>query len=180
MARLKRLYFDGAVYHVYLRGNNREAVLKEGADKISFLQSIDKFRDRLSFKVYAYVLMDNHAHMVIETVRRHTISRVIQSIALSYSRKYRAKHKRCGYVWQGRFKSKVITGERYILECINYIHNNPVRAKIVDSPGDYPWSSYGYYSPKKQTKVLLPIDSLGDGDSSAITTSKASGYLETV
>lgn len=74
-----------------------------------------------------------------------TISKIMQPVALSYSFKFRKKYGYTGYVWQGRFKSNVISDNDYILSCIEYIHNNPVRAKIVTMPEEYLWSSYHFY-----------------------------------
>lgn len=145
MTSIKRLYYRNAVYHICIRGNNKQYILGQEEDKIVFLDSLEKFRARFGFKVYAFVIMDNHAHLVIKTDSLITISKIMHAITLSYSVKFRKKYGYTGYVWQGRFKSKVIEGQQYILECINYIHNNPVRAKIVEKIADYPWSSYHFY-----------------------------------
>jgi len=90
--------------------------------------------------------MDNHVHLIIEVNSRINISKIMHAVNLSYSVKFRKKYGWTGYVWQGRFKSNVIEGERYIVECIDYIHNNPVRAKIVENIESYLWSSYRFYS----------------------------------
>jgi REP element-mobilizing transposase RayT len=145
MASVKRLYYQNAVYHVCIRGNNRQYILQEESDKITFLRSLEKFRARFGFKIYGFILMDNHAHLVIKTTSLITISKIMHALTLSYSVKFRKKYGYTGYVWQGRFKSNVIEGEHYILECIEYIHNNPVRAKIVEKITDYLWSSYHFY-----------------------------------
>jgi len=145
MPNAKRLYYQNAVYHICLRGNNRQYILDKEEDKISFLNSLEKFRLRFGFVIYAFVLMDNHVHLVIKTSSLITISKIMQAVALSYSVKFRKKHGYTGYVWQGRFKSNVIEGQRYILECIEYIHNNPIRAKMVERIEDYFWSSYCFY-----------------------------------
>jgi len=146
MARRVRLYYVCAVYHIAIRGNNRQAILKATEDKSAFLETLNKFKERFRFKLYAFVLMDNHAHLVIEANSMVNISKIMQAITLSYSQKFRHKYNYTGYVWQGRFKSNPIQGDRYILECIDYIHNNPVRANMVRYPGDYHWSSYHFYN----------------------------------
>ena len=105
MARASRVYYQNAVYHVSIRGNNRQDVLGAEADKQSFLVSLDKFRCRLDFKLYAFCLMDNHAHLIINTNGRANISKVMHAITLSYSVKFRKRYRYSGYVWQGRFKS---------------------------------------------------------------------------
>jgi len=146
MGRAVRVYYNHAVYHVTTRGNNRQMILKAEEDKIAFLRILSKFKERFGFKLYAFVLMDNHVHLLVETGSRVNISKIMQAITLSYSQKFRHKYHYSGYVWQGRFKSNLIESQGYILECANYIHNNPVRAKMVDRPSDYIWSSYHFYN----------------------------------
>ena len=146
MGRAQRIYYNNAVYHISIRGNNRQMILKEEEDKIEFLKTLDKFKGRFRFKLFGFVIMDNHAHLVIESNGLINISKIMQAITLSYSQKFRHKHNYTGYVWQGRFKSNVIETDNYILDCLNYIHNNPVRAKIVNDVRDYIWSSYQFYN----------------------------------
>jgi len=148
MARRIRLYYNHAVYHICIRGNNRQAILKADEDKESFLDTLNKFKERFAFKFYGFVLMDNHAHLVVETNQIANISKIMQAITLSYSQKFRHRYNYTGYVWQGRFKSNLIEEDSYILECLKYIHNNPVRAKMVMHAKDYVWSSYHFYNSK--------------------------------
>ncbi len=149
MGSIKRFYYCNAVYHVCIRGNNKQYILQEGQDKIIFLRSLEKFRNRFGFKLYGFVVMDNHAHLIIQTNSLINISKVMHAITLSYSVKFRKKYGYSGYVWQGRFKSNIIEGDHYIVKCIEYIHNNPLRAKIVEKAIDFPWSSYHFYHPKR-------------------------------
>ena len=159
----KRIYYENATYHVISRGNNRQFILKDEDDKRSLLLSIAKYKDRYHFLLYAFVLMDNHIHLIIEVNESHNISRVMQAILLSYSRKYRVKHSYSGHLWQGRFGSIPILKERYIRELIDYIHQNPVRAKMVDQATDYIWSSARAYSCLENNQIdsLLAIDKYG-------------------
>lgn len=145
MVRQRRIYYNNAVYHITFRGNNRQAVLKEKEDKILLLKTLAKFKERFQFKLYGLCLMDNHAHLVIEASHSATVSRIMQAVLLSFSFQYRRKYKYIGHVWQGRFRSNVIEGDNYILECLEYIHNNPVRANMVRVAEDYPWSSFCLY-----------------------------------
>ena len=89
--------------------------------------------------------MDNHVHMIIKTNKKHNISKVMQAILLSFSAKYRRKCAYVGHVWQGPFHSNPIENEGYILECLEYLHNNPVRAKIIDQAREYQFSSAQFY-----------------------------------
>jgi len=164
MARQQRIYFQNAVYHVTIRGNNRQNILKEDKDKEIFLGCILKFKLRFGFKLYGFVLMDNHVHLVIEANSNINVSKIMHAITLSYSVKFRKKYRYSGYVWQGRFKSNVIDGDGYILECIDYIHNNPVKAGMVFKIEDYFWSSYHFYN-GLENKVgdYIQIDKFGSG-----------------
>lgn len=98
MARANRLYFNNAVYHICIRGNNRQYILKEEKDKISFLESLERFRSRFGFKVFCFVVMDNHVHMIINVNSQTNISKIMQAIMLSYSVKFRKKYGYTGYV----------------------------------------------------------------------------------
>ncbi len=145
MSKAHRIYYNNATYHISIRGNNRQMILKEKTDKIEFLKTLSKFKDRFKFKLFGFVIMDNHVHLVIQTNGRINISKIMQAITLSYSQKFRRKYKYTGYVWQGRFKSNVIETDSYIFGCLNYIHNNPVRAEITNEVNSYMWSSYHFY-----------------------------------
>ena len=169
MGRIRRIYYQNAAYHVVVRGNNRQMILKAKEEKEAFLDSVEKYRERFKFKLYGLVVMDNHVHMLIETNKNNTISRIMQAILLSFSVKYRRKHGYVGHVWQGRFESRVIEGEGYILQCLEYIHANPVKAKIVDSPEHYPWSSYIIYEGKETELIGDRVVVKRYGDSSSKT-----------
>jgi len=144
MTRGRRIYFCDAVYHVSVRGNNKQNVLGTVEDKKIFLGLLNKFKLRFRFKLYGLVLMDNHVHLIIRAVSNINISKIMQAVNLSFSFKFRKKYNYFGHVWQGRFRSNVIDEDRYISSCLEYIHNNPVRAGLVSDAGDYLWSSYNF------------------------------------
>ena len=161
MSRVGRVYYNNAVYHVSIRGNNRQAVLKKAEDKASFLRTLSKFKERFRFKLFGFVIMDNHAHLVIGSNDSANISKIMQAVTLSYSKKFRHKYNYTGYVWQGRFKSNVIESDSYVFSCLGYIHNNPLRAEMVDNIEDYIWSSYHFYNGATNgIDELIQIDKL--------------------
>lgn len=161
MTRIKRIYYKNATYHITIRGNNRQPILQADSDKKQFLETLNKYRSRFKFKLFGFTLMDNHAHLVMQSTISSNISKIMQAITLSYSNKFRSTHNYSGYVWQGRFNSKIIESEKYILECLNYIHNNPVRAGIVDNPRDYTWSSYKAFEEEDRgVGSLIAVDKL--------------------
>lgn len=137
-------------------------ILKQDEDKLAFLETLFKFKERFQFKLYGFCIMDNHVHLAIGSNEKADISKIMQAATLSYSQKFRRKYHYTGYVWQGRFKSNVIEGEKYIIDCINYIHNNPAKAKIVAEPQDYKWSSYHFYhSGTVAIKDYIEVDIYG-------------------
>lgn len=180
MSRFKRSYYQNAVYHVVFRGNNKEMILKHKSDKLDLLVSLKKFQERKKFKIYGFVLMDNHVHMIIETSEVHNVSKVMQAVLLSYSIKYRRRYGYEGHVWQGRFYGKPVAQEDYIWRCLRYIHDNPVKANIVSDPCDYMYSSARFYAGLRSKGVYDYLDLTKYGDTSVITHDVAKGYLETV
>jgi putative transposase len=150
---MKRIYYQNAIYHVIFRGNNRQNVLKFKSEKRDLLVSIKRYQERKDFKIYAFVIMDNHVHLLIETNEIHNISKIMQSILLSFSVKYRRKYDYVGHVWQGRFQSKPIVDQKYLIECINYIHMNPTKSGLVNKADEYPYSSARFYGGLKAKEV---------------------------
>ncbi len=160
MARQLRIFYKNSVFHICVRGNNQFGVLEKEEEKVMFLDIVDKFRKRFSFKLYGYVLMDNHAHLLIMVYNGRDISKIMQAILLSFSVSYRKKYAYTGYVWQGRFKSNIIDSDKYLVDCLDYIHHNPVRAGLVEGVQDYCWSSYKNYngSSEEKNKERISID----------------------
>jgi len=159
MSRALRVYYNNAAYHICTRGNNKQKILRKDEDKQAFLETLAKYRERFKFKLYAFVIMPNHVHLVINAQSRINISKIMQAITLSYSQKFRNKYGHTGYVWQGRFKSSVIESDQYVKACINYIHNNPVRAELVSNTKDYQFSSHHFYhSGVNPISSLINID----------------------
>lgn len=168
MARCKRLYYSETVYHVIVRGNNRQPILQQKSAKKVWLAIMERYRLRLGFTIYAFVVMDNHVHCIVKIGGTHNISRVMQSVLLAFSCWFRRTHDYVGHVWQGRFKSFCIGDERYLRECIEYIHQNPVRARMVDHSEGYFWSSARQYAglANEDVEGLVMVDRLGQGDTS--------------
>ena len=170
MGRIKRGYYDKAFYHVYNRGNNRINVLARVEEKTLFLKTLENYKQRFLFKLYGIVLMDNHFHMIVETGQTNHISKVMQAILLSFGNKYRKRQNYLGHLWQHRFQSRLLENEGYVLECLEYIHNNPVKSGLVDRAENYVWSSLFLYAgfDNKDMQALINLDRFG-GDTSAGT-----------
>lgn len=147
MPRVARTAPSNYIYHVLTRGNNRQDIFLDDQDFRRYLAVLQKYKDRYHFKLYHYVLMTNHVHLVMEpTDKGGPLSEIMKGINLSYAQHFKAKYKHLGHFWQDRFKSILISNDTYLLSCGSYVELNPVRAMLSEAPGQYRWSSYGYYA----------------------------------
>jgi REP element-mobilizing transposase RayT len=162
MARPLRIEYAGACYHVINRGNAGEKILTSGQDKGRYLEYLKKAVERYSIKIHTYCLMSNHYHLLVETPEPN-LSQAIQWLNVSYAVYFNKKQNRRGHLFQGRFKAILIDADEYLNQLSRYIHLNPVRAAMVKTPGEYPWSSYPSYIGKTkgpgwlETKWLLSL-----------------------
>lgn len=141
MARPLRIEFDGALYHVTSRGNERKAIFKDGTDRKLFLDTLARVNERFHWICHAYCLMNNHYHLVIETPDGN-LSRGMRQLNGVYTQAFNRRHRRVGHVFQGRFKGILVQKEAHFLEVCRYVVLNPVRARSVKEPRQWQWSSY--------------------------------------
>jgi putative transposase len=144
VARQLRIEYPGAFYHVTSRGNQKQAIFLSEEDRTYFLKCLGDACDKFQSIIHVYCLMENHYHLLIETPRGH-LSRIVHSINTTYSVYFNKKHDRCGHLFQGRFKAILVQAEEYAREVGPYVHLNPVRAGLVDSPEEYDWSNFREY-----------------------------------
>ena len=142
MARHPRFDFAGIPQHVVQRGNNRLPCFLSDGDRSSYLQLLGESATRAGCTLHAYVLMDNHVHLLATPVEVGAVSRMMQGLGRSYVGFFNARHGRSGTLWEGRYKACLVDSENYVLACYRYIELNPVRAGIVARPEDFRWSSY--------------------------------------
>ena len=152
MARRQRVHYEGALYHVICRGNNREYVFDKEEDKKMYLKTILRYKEKYSFRLYAYCIMDNHAHLLIE-VDRAPLSQIMQGIQQVFTMKYNKKHDRIGHVFEQRYKAILCDKDQYLLSLIRYIHQNPLGAGIVEKL-DYEWSSHSIYIGTRASELV--------------------------
>jgi REP element-mobilizing transposase RayT len=158
MPRPYRLQEKGLLYHITSRGDDRKKIFISATDFEKFLFYVSSAKEKLDFYLYAYCLMNNHYHLLLET-NQPNLSKIMQYINTSYTVYYNVKRKRCGHVFQGRFKSIIVDKDAYLKELTRYIHLNPVRAKMVKSPADYRWSSVHEYI-KPAENGIIDLDQL--------------------
>lgn len=157
MARPLRIEFAGALYHVTARGNAQAAIYDDDADRQQFLSLLGNTVMRYDWYCHAYCLMDNHYHLLIET-NTPTLSRGMKFLNGTYTQYFNRQHRRVGHVFQGRFKSILVQKESYLLELARYIVLNPVRAQMVRSAKEWPWSSYRATAGYVEHEVCLTTD----------------------
>ena len=145
MPRTARIAFPSLVYHIISRGNNREWVFNEEEDFEKYLGICRRYKEKFGFKLYHWVLMSNHIHLIVETTEESSLSKIMQGMNLAYTIWFNRKNGKVGHLWQDRFKSAVVEKDSYLLECGRYIERNPLRAGMVKDPKEYPWSSYLVY-----------------------------------
>ncbi len=144
MGRPWREEYKGGIYHVIARGNNMEYIFKESIDKGYFIKQLKEYSKTMGYVLYGYTLMDNHYHLLIQTMDKK-LQEIMHQINNKYSKYFNFKYKRVGHVFQGRYKAIIVQDERYLLKLIRYIHQNPVRAGMVNKAQLYKWSSDMYY-----------------------------------
>lgn len=157
MARPLRLEFAGALYHVTARGDGREDIYLDVEDRDGFLALSGQVCQRFNWSVYAYCLMSNHYHLVVETLEGN-LSRGMRHLNGVYTQRFNRQHGRVGHVFQGRYKAILVQKEAYLLELSRYVVLNPVRARMVKSAGDWPWSSYRAMTGKAPVPEWLDRD----------------------
>jgi len=144
MARKPRLHFPGALYHVILRGNAQQAVFFEDRDRYRLYLLLQEGVEKFGYRIHAFCLMTNHIHLAIE-VGEMPLSRIMQNLSFRFTSFMNRQLKRSGHLFQGRYKAVLVDADEYLLELVAYIHLNPVRAGMVTTPADYPWSSHRAY-----------------------------------
>lgn len=154
MPRKPRIEFEGAFYHVLARGNQRQTIFNDESDCRKYLQLLAIYKNRFNYRLYAYVLMNNHVHILIET-GDVPLSKILQGIHQSYTMYFNRKNQTVGHLFQGRYKAILCDRDAYLLTLLKYIHYNPVRAGIVTTPDKYLWSSHRAYNRKTKPNGLV-------------------------
>ena len=144
MARKPRIELPGGLYHVISRGNNRRKIFRSHDDYLKLLDTLEVQKSKLPFYLYAYCLMPNHLHLLIE-MRDDSISRIMQRVLTTYSQYHNRKYNKIGHVFQGRYKSILCQTDNYLAELVRYVHLNPMRARMVKRADEYEYSGHRAY-----------------------------------
>ncbi len=141
MARSLRIEYPGAVYHITSRGNEKKPVYQDDQDRENFLSTLGKVNERYHWLCHAYCLMDNHFHLLIETPEGN-LAMGMRQLNGVYTQAFNKRHRRSGHLFQGRYKAILIQKDSHLVEVCRYVVLNPVRACLVEDPGQWKWSSY--------------------------------------
>jgi putative transposase len=141
---------------VILRGNNRQVIFRDDADRRLMLDLLEQHARAQGVDVHAYVLMDNHLHLLVTPRRERALPLMMQAVGRTYVRAFNHRHGRTGTLWEGRYRSTLIQTERYLLACMAYIDLNPVRAGMVSQPQAHLWSSHAHYIGQRVDRLITP------------------------
>ncbi len=159
MARPLRIEYPGALYHVTSRGNAGRKIFRSDRDRRSFIDLLGSITDRFQWRCYAYCLMDNHYHLVIETPEAN-LAKGMRQLNGVYTQRYNWKHHKAGHIFQGRYKAIIVDRDSYLLELSRYVVLNPVRAHAAEKVEDWKWSSYRATAGIDDVPLFLTVDPL--------------------
>ena len=142
MPRRPRIIIPNIPVHIIQRGNNKQACFFADEDYLLYLEWLKEYAQRSRCEIHSYVLMTNHVHLLLTPKKIHSTGDLMKRLGQRYVQYINRTYNRSGTLWEGRFRSSIIQQEEYLFTCKRYIEMNPVRAEMVDHPGEYLWSSY--------------------------------------
>lgn len=154
MARQPRLDLPGVAQHIVQRGNNRLPCFMDDADRFRYRHLLREALLASGCRLHAYVLMDNHVHLLATPPEPGAIARLMQKLGRQYVAQFNTRHQRTGTLWEGRYKACLVDDGAHLMRCVRYIDLNPVRARLTDDPTRYPWSSCAALCGKRQDPLL--------------------------
>lgn len=145
MSRQARRKSNSGIYHIVLRGINQQAIFEDEEDNARFIETLVAYKEKSGYRIFAYCLMGNHIHLLMK-VEKEGLDTIMKRIAGSYVYWYNWKYDRSGHLFQDRFKSEAVENDSYFLTVLRYIHQNPVKAGLCKSAGEYKFSSFNDYT----------------------------------
>ncbi|HBC92183.1 MAG TPA: transposase [Pelotomaculum sp.] len=173
MPRQAREKSKSGIYHIILRGTNKQTIFEEEEDRVKFFRTLNHYKEKSGYKIYAYCLMGNHIHLLIQEGKEE-LGIVMRRLGASYVYWYNWKYQRCGHLFQDRYKSETVDDESYFFTVIRYIHQNPLKAGLVKDVSSYKWSSFNEYVGKKGiADIDFTLNMISKDRKKAIETFKA-------
>lgn len=159
MSRFPRNYIKTIFFHVITQGINKSYIFEKSEDIKYHIKTMYKLSAQHEIKIIAYCIMNNHVHMLIETYDIKELSKYMQRLNTTYAKYYNKKYNRIGYVFRDRYKSEGIYSEEQLYNCIKYIYDNPVKARICNRPEEYPYSNYKKINKNlKENYIFIDIE----------------------
>ena len=146
MERIPRIHIEGAVYYITSRGDNEKVIFKDAEDSRTYLELLKRYKEQFGFKLFSFILLPNHVHLLIEPKEGCTISQIMHSQNSNYTKYFNSRYGRKGHLLQERPKITILEKKSYLLGVSAYIHKNPSSLGLADAPGDYELSSYPVYA----------------------------------
>jgi REP-associated tyrosine transposase len=153
MARRPRVFAAGLLYHVIVRGNQRRKTFQHDDDYRAYLDRLEKYRSQCQVRIYAYCLMPNHVHLLVETGST-PLAKFMQGLQQSYTQYFNRRYRKVGHLFQGRYKAIICDRDKYLLALVRYIHLNAVRAKLATRPERYRYSGHNSYLTDGRAKIV--------------------------
>ena len=153
MARRPRVFAPGLLYHVIVRGNQRRKTFRSDVDYKAYLDRLEKYRAQCQVRIYAYCLMPNHVHLLVETGDM-PLAKFMQGVQQSYTQYFNLRYREVGHLFRGRYKAIICERDKYLLALVRYIHLNGVRAKLAGRPEQYRYSGHRAYLRKDIDKIV--------------------------
>jgi len=144
LPRKARQKSESGIYHIIMRGINRQVIFCEDEDFHKLLQALQHYKNICGYHLYAYCLMSNHVHLLMK-IEHESLAQIMRRVCGKFVYWYNKKYDRSGYLFQDRFRSEPVEDDSYLLTVVRYIHQNPLKANLVRKIEDYPWSSYNGY-----------------------------------
>jgi REP element-mobilizing transposase RayT len=153
MARRPRIFAPGLLYHVIVRGNQRRTTFRSDDDYQAYLERLAIYRAKFSLRIYAYCLMPNHVHLLVESGST-PLAKFMQGLQQSYTQYFNRRYRKVGHLFQGRYKAIICDRDKYLLALVRYIHLNPVRAGLSKRPERYGYSGHRSYLNSAAAKIV--------------------------
>ena len=153
MARRPRVFAPGLLYHVIVRTNQRRKTFRSDDDYKAYLDRLERYRAKCHIRIYAYCLMPNHVHLLVET-GSIPLAKFMQGLQQSYTQHFNRSYRKVGHLFQGRYKAIICDRDKYLLALVRYIHLNAVRAKLASRPERYRYSGHNSYLTNGAAKIV--------------------------
>lgn len=158
MSRTARQRSRSGIYHVTIRGINKQDIFLDDEDSLFYLNNLRRLRTEVGCTVFGYCLMSNHIHLLVREHEEQRVSKLMHRLGTVFAQWYNEKYQRVGHVFQGRYHSSAVEDDAYLLTVLHYIHYNPIKAQVTDRCGAYHFTSYHAYAGGEDPFGIAEVD----------------------